>query len=259
MHFRISNRTKRLGKVSAIGLFSFAIGVIMFTPTACAQERVNPAEPVVTTGLTGMPNGAIPLFTGKESDLQKYWTARDPSKPAPWPVANGVMTSSQTDIITKQKFTDFQLHLEFREPYMPNAQGQARGNSGVGLQGRYEIQILDSYGLASPGTGDCGAVYGEHAPLLIAYKPPRAWQTYDIMFRAPRFDASGKMIEKAHVTVLLNGVCIQNNQSINGATGLQLDENYDQPGPLLLQYHNNAVECRNIWILPLPLQGANHY
>src|SRR5437016_1567298 len=127
---------------------------------------------------------------------------------------------------------------------MPNAHGQARGNSGVGLHGRYEIQILDSYGIADPGSGDCGGVYSLAAPLVNACKPPREWQTYDILFRAPRFDNTGHVVEEPRVTVLQNGIAVQNNQEITWMTGIQYSQFKDmaRTGPIVLQDHGNRVE-----------------
>ena len=115
--------------------------------------------------------------------------------------------------MTLEKFTDFILHLEFMTPYMPEATGQARGNSGVFLQGRYEIQVLDSYGIEVPGKGDCGAVYNQFAPLTNACKPPLEWQTYDVVFRTARVDADGEVVEKTRLTVLQNRTVIHNNIS----------------------------------------------
>ena len=120
---------------------------------------------------------------------------------------------------------------------MPNAHGQERGNSGVGLHGRYEIQILDSYGIADPGSGDCGAVYGQAAPLSNACKPPLQWQSYDIAFRAARLDAAGKVVENPRVTVFQNGIPVQNNQEIKRMTGIQYSQYTEmgKSGPILLQ------------------------
>ena len=199
------------------------------------------------------------LFSGQEAELKQNWLKRGSDEPAAWKIENGAMVSGGGDIVTKEKFTDFQLHVEFRVPYMPNEHGQARGNSGVGLQARYEIQILDSYGIADPGSGDCGAVYSQAAPLFNACKPPREWQTYDITFRAPRFDAGGNKTANARVMVFQNGIPVQNNQEITGPTGLQIDEDFDKPGPVLLQDHGDKMEFRNVWVIPLPLQGASHY
>lgn len=202
----------------------------------------------------------IALFSGKPADLAANWVRRGSNKPAAWKVQDGVMVAGGGDIVTKQKFKDFQLHLEWKPPVLPpNVRGQARGNSGVFLQGRYEIQVLDSYGVAEPGRGDAGAVYNQAAPLVNAYKPPTEWQTFDIFFRAPRVDAAGKMTEKARVTVLLNGFIIQNNQEIQGSTGGPQDENPREPGAIRLQDHGNPVQFRNILILPLPEKSGSRY
>ena len=196
------------------------------------------------------PPGAVVLFSG--SDLSHWQTRR--GQPAAWPVADGAMAASRGDIISQEKFTDFQLHVEFNVPLMPDAQGQARGNSGVYLQGLYEIQVLDSYGL-QPGKGDCGAIYGQAPPMVNACRPPEQWQSYDILFHAPRFDAAGTLIEKPRVTVLQNGIWIQDNVSIDGRTTASLDADPHQSGPILLQDHGNRVRYRNIWIRPLSGQS----
>lgn len=205
------------------------------------------------------PPGAVVLFSGKEADLAANWTRRNPAQPAGWPVQDGTTTPVGGDIMSKQRFTDFMLHIEFRTPLMPDAKGQARGNSGVFVQGRYEVQVLDSYGLPDPGKGDCGAVYNKSAPLINACRPPREWQTYDIVLKGAKVDATGKVTSNAFITVVQNGIPVQNNQEIVGVCGAALDEKVGEPGPLILQDHGNKVEYRNIWILPLPLQGATHY
>ena len=163
------------------------------------------------------------------------------------------------DIVSKQDFTDFQLHVEFKIPFEPGSKDQGRGNSGVGLQSHYEIQVLNSYGYARPGKGDCGAVYSQFAPLVNATRPPETWQTYDITFRAPRFGEDAKVSEKARVTVVHNGITVQNNQEINGPTGIGGDRPLDKPGPIYLQDHGHAVQFRNIWVLPLPDKGSDKY
>ncbi len=202
-----------------------------------------------------LPN-AIILFNGK--DLSN-WQTRS-GGPAGWDVADGVMTvkPGTGDIMTKEKFTDFMLHLEWMEPDMPDAKGQAKGNSGVYLQGRYEIQVLDSYGIEIPGKGDCGAIYNQYAPLVNACKPALQWQSYDIIFRSARIDASGK-IENARITALQNGMVIHNNVIVDGITGGAIDDKVLEPGPLLLQDHGNLIKYRNIWIVTLPLKGSDKY
>jgi len=203
------------------------------------------------------PSNAIILFNGK--DLSN-WTTRDGGA-AGWEVENGVMTvvRGTGDIMTKENFTDFMLHLEFMTPDMPEATGQAKGNSGVFLQGRYELQVLDSYGIEVPGKGDCGAIYNQFAPLVNVCKPPLQWQTYDVIFRASRVDDDGKVIEQARVTLLQNGMVIHNNVQTLGPTGGNIDDKLGKPGPLLLQDHGNPVKYRNIWIVPLPLKGSDKY
>lgn len=201
------------------------------------------------------PDSAIVLFNGQGVD---NWTQRDGS-PATWAIADGAMTTCDADILTEEKFTDFMLHLQFMTPDMPEATGQAKGNSGVFLQGRYEIQVLDSYGIEVPGKGDCGAVYNEHASLVNACKPPLQWQTYDVIFRAPRVDDSSNQIEAARVTVLQNGLVIQNNVHIPSTSAGAVDEDILEPGPLLLQYHGDEVRYRDVWAVPLPLQGSDVY
>lgn len=203
------------------------------------------------------PESAVILFNGK--DL-KNWTTRDGS-PAVWRVEDGVMNVVPRggDIMTKETFTDFMLHLEFVTPDMPEATGQAKGNSGVFLQGRYEIQVLDSYGIKIPGKGDCGAIYNQFAPIVNACKPPLEWQTYDAIFRAPRVDDAGNVVENARLTVLQNGLVIHNNVQLPGVTGGNIGSDVGEPGPLLLQDHGNDVKYRNIWIVPLPLEGSDTY
>lgn len=199
-----------------------------------------------------VPNGAVQLFNGRDVS---NWTTRD-GKPAGWKAEGGVLhvVPGTGDIMTREKLTDFTLHLEFRCPDMPEAKGQAKGNSGVFLQGRYEVQVLDSYGWAVPGLGDCGAIYNQFAPLVNACLPALQWQTYDVAFRAPRGSEKGPRL-----TVLHNGALIHNNVQLPGVTGAAIDERLGEPGPLLLQDHGNLVCYRNIWAAPLPLEGSTTY
>ncbi len=160
------------------------------------------------------------------------------------------------DIKTKQKFgPDFQLHVEFWLPLMAKAKGQGRANSGVYLQGRYEIQVLDSYMNDTYANGSVGALYGIIAPdkeaQQKAVKPPEQWNTYDITFKAPRVDDKGKVVEKGHVTVVLNGVTIINDGRFDKVTGGAMDDKIGEPGPIRLQDHGNTVRYRNIWLKPI--------
>lgn len=205
---------------------------------------------------TNQPHeGAVVLFNGKDV---RNWRQRN-GQPATWQVVDGVMTVGKGDILSDETFTDAFIHLEFKEPDMPEAKGQGKGNSGVFVQGRYEIQVLDSYGIKIPGKGDCGAIYNQCAPLVNACKPPLEWQTYDIICRAARVDAAGKVLEQARMTVLQNGRVIHNNVILHGPTGAAIDHNVGNPGPLLLQDHGNPVQYRNIWMVHLPLAGSETY
>ena len=209
------------------------------------------------TTASAPPEGATVLFDGTNLD---GWVKRRGGDPAAWPIENGYMTTRGGDILTRATFADFHLHVEFYCPDTgPEVRGQGRSNSGVYLQGRYEIQVLDSYQAREPGKGDCGAIYNQAAPLVRAFGPPDSWQFYDIVFRAPRFDANGNKTENARVTLFHNGRIIHNNQEIPRQTGGALDESYATPGPILLQDHGDAVRYRNLWILPLPAAGADHY
>ncbi|RKU35895.1 DUF1080 domain-containing protein [Candidatus Poribacteria bacterium] len=203
------------------------------------------------------PESAVVLFNG--SDLSN-WTSRDGGAPG-WAVEDGVMAvvPRTGDVMTTERFTDHFLHLEFMTPDMPEATGQAKGNSGVFLQGRYEIQVLDSYGIAVPGMGDCGAIYNQFAPLVNACKPPLEWQSYDVIFRAPRLNDDSEIVENTRVTVLQNGLVILNNVILSGTTGANIGGGVGDPGPLLLQDHGNLVKFRNIWAVPLPLEGSDKY
>ncbi len=201
------------------------------------------------------PAGAIVLFDGTAASLQNW---QHPGKnPQPrWLVRDGFMqvTPRSGSLVTRQKFGDFHLHIEFRTPFLPEKRGQARGNSGVYLQGRYEVQVLDSYGLEGR-DNECGGIYKVGAPRVNMAAPPGQWQTYDITFRAPRFDSSGVKIANARATVLHNGVLIHDDIEIPAPTGGELDRNEHLPGPLMLQDHGDRVAWRSIWLVPLPYEA----
>jgi hypothetical protein len=192
------------------------------------------------------------LFNG--TDLAG-WIKKDGS-PAEWKVENGYMevVPGKGSIITERKFGDFELHVEFWIPLMADKKGQDRGNSGVYLQGRYEIQVLDSFNNPTYADGACGALYGTIPPSRNASKPPEEWQTYDITFQAPRVDARGQVIEKGVVTVMHNGIRVIDRGRFDRITdtyGGAVDEKQGTPGPILLQDHSCKVRFRNIWIKPL--------
>ncbi len=203
---------------------------------------VNPGSP---------PSDAIILFDGK--DLSK-WTGKDGGE-AKWAVKDGVMTVNGTGSInTKESFGDCQLHVEWAAPAEVKGDGQGRGNSGIYIQGRYEVQILDSYQNKTYFHGQAGSLYKQHAPLVNASRKPGEWQVYDIIFTAPRFDDDDKVVSPGRVTVLHNGVLVQNNAVLLGKTvntSVASYEPHPLKQPLQLQDHNNPVRFRNIWIRPL--------
>jgi len=196
------------------------------------------------------PSDAIVLFDGK--DLSK-WRSGNGGE-AKWEVKDGVMTVNGTgSIFTKEEFGDCQLHVEWATPVEIKGEGQGRGNSGVYIQNRYEVQVLDSYNNKTYFHGQAGALYKQHAPLVNACRPPGEWQTYDIIFHAPRFDGD-KLVKPARVTVLHNGVLVQDNTELLGTTSHMGDPKYEPhplKQPLQLQDHSNPVRFRNIWIRPL--------
>jgi hypothetical protein len=218
-----------------------------------------PVPPIVTPGTASTqdapgkpPSDAIVLFDG--SDLSQ-WLSTD-GGPAKWKVENGYMeVVAKTGYIhTKQSFGDCQLHVEFSEPTPPHGESQERGNSGVFLMGEYEIQVLDSYDNKTYADGQAASVYGQYPPLVNAARPPGQWQSYDIVFHGPRFDAGGKLLRPARVTVFHNGVLVQDNVEPTGPTAHGERPPYKagpEKAPLALQDHGNPVRFRNIWIRPL--------
>lgn len=195
------------------------------------------------------PSDAIVLFDGT---AVSEWRDQQ-GNAAEWKIDQGELVESKGDIFTRKEFGDVQLHLEFstREP---KGDGQSRGNSGVFLMGKYEVQILDSYKNPTYADGALGAMYGQHPPLANVARPPGEWQVYDIVFHPPKFDASGELKSPAFATIFLNGILIQDHQSYNGPTGWkQLGHYSPQPatGPISLQDHHNVTRFRNIWVRPL--------
>ena len=192
------------------------------------------------------PEGAVVLFDGR---CVSDWETRD-HKPCPFKLLEDeqAMEVRGGGAISKQKFGDCRLHLEFRTPFMPKARGQGRGNSGVYLQGRYEVQVLDSYGLKGE-SNECGGVYGVGRPLANMCAPPLQWQTYDITFTAPRFDKDGKKTANARLTVVHNGVKIQDNIEVPNPTTANWGGDPSAPAGLHLQDHGNPVQYRNIWVV----------
>ena len=255
---------KRLSNVNLSRITALiAIAIAPIAPTL-AQDYCDTEVPAVTPGVysvTGItpPSDAMVLFNGKDLSQWKGKTG-EPQ----WVVKDGILTvkKGSGDIETKQSFHDIQLHLEWRIPEGITGEGQHRGNSGVFLNGRYEIQILDSYQHRTYADGLAGAVYGQVPPLVNAMRPPGEWNTYDILFTAPRFYDDGKVLSPARVTVLHNGVLIQSNAEIAGATGAWGKPGYHDAqglGPIRLQDHpgpGEPVSFRNIWVREIGAAAA---
>ncbi len=212
-----------------------------------------PVPRVVTPGATfshgaPAPSDAVVLFDG--TDLSKWKSAKGE---AGWKVENGYMEAVKKagDIATKDEFGDFQLHLEFATPAKVGGKSQGRGNSGVFLFGKYEVQVLDSYDNPTYPDGQCGALYGQFPPLVNAVRKPGEWQSYDIIFEAPRWDDTGKLVKRGNATVLLNGVVLHLKKEFIGETRHAEVGTYGKPqsrGPIGLQDHGNPMRFRNIWI-----------
>jgi len=247
--FCVSRRTAWLAAVGTALSVSFALGV---NGAEWLSGIVWPEVKVVDPGPAGgPPSDALVLFDGH--DLSQ-WNGGEK-----WIVRDGCATAAGGEIRTKRGFGDCQLHLEWAAPEKIEKSGQGRGNSGVYLMDRYEIQILDCYENTTYPDGAAGAVYKQHPPLVNACRKPGEWQTYDILFEAPRFDAEGALVRPAYVTVLHNGVVVQNHFEIQGSTFYEQPPRYTaHPAkmPIMLQYHGNPVRFRNIWIRELPPADA---
>jgi hypothetical protein len=214
-------------------------------------------EPVGSSTASPVPKDATMLFDG--SDLLAWQSTE--GGPARWKVADGFLeiTPGTGSIESKAKFGDIQMHVEWASPNPPGGKGQDRGNSGIFLMGLYELQVLDSYQADTYADGQAGAIYGQYPPLANASRPPGEWQTYDVAFRRPRFDKDGKLLESARVTLIHNGILIQNNEELWGRTNWLESSPYEaQPGrgPIQLQDHGHRVRFRNIWVRELAERAA---
>ena len=218
-----------------------------------------PAPPVVTPGETddNYPSDAILLFDGTQASMDN-WCDRK-GQPSKWRLGNGYMESVKGAgyIQTREEFGSCQLHVEFATPTPPKGTSQGRGNSGVFLQGEYEVQVLDSYENHTYPDGQCAALYGRAVPLVNVCRKPGQWQSYDIIYHRPLFDADGNVTRKATFTVLQNGVLVQDDVDLEGGTGWKGQhmisdyKPHDDAGPIMLQDHGNPVRYRNIWIRKL--------
>ena len=216
-----------------VNLSLVVLGILAVVVGSAAQEKKSSDE------------GWISLFNGKDLSGWRVW---DRNAINSWSVQDGVMANIRppkdrgTDLLTEQLFGDCELHIEFKVP--------ERSNSGVFLQGRYEIQVMDSYG-RPPSVGGCGALYNQVAPLVNASKPAGEWQSFDVIFHQPRINASGRVTKRARMTVYHNGQRIIDNAELKGQTGGPMRRGEKTPGPLLLQGDHGTVWYRNVRIRPL--------
>jgi len=208
------------------------------------HDGLRPQPTVVSPGATASapPSDAVVLFDGTSTDA---WNG------GPWALEDGALVvNGKGSIRTKQRFGDCQLHLEWRAPE-PKGDGQGRGNSGVFFFDRYEVQILDCYENRTYPDGMTAALYGQQPPMVNACRAPGEWQTYDIAFRAPRFDADGQLVSPALVTVFHNGVLVHHAEALLGATrhrDVAAYAPHDPQGPIGIQDHGNPIAFRNIWV-----------
>jgi Domain of Unknown Function (DUF1080) len=242
-----------------IALGAVTVSAVLAAPNSgLAQEYLSGMkwdEPkVVTPGKTSAdpPSDAI-ILLGKDLSA---WENGDK-----WPVKDGVATigTGKGDITTKQKFGDCQLHVEWSSPTPPKGHSQQRGNSGIFLQDRYEVQVLDSYKDETYFDGQASAIYKQRPPMVNAMRPPGEWNTYDIIWNAPKFKEDGSLESPGYVTVLHNGVLTQNHFAVEGATPFNQAPKYEKHGklPIHLQDHGNPVRYRNIWVREIkPIEGT---
>jgi hypothetical protein len=232
-------------------LWAAAIVLLSQAPVS-AQEYLSGIQwqqpPIVDPGKSDAapPSDAIVLFGGNDASAWK--NAEN------WKVADGKLLAGRGKIVTKESFGDCQLHLEWSAPTPPKGSGQGRGNSGVFLMDRYEVQILDSYENETYHDGQAGAVYKQTPPMVNAMRPPGAWNTYDIFWTAPRFGEDGSLQSPAYITVVHNGVLILNHFELRGDTPYHRPPRYEPhppTGPISLQDHGNPVAFRNIWVRPI--------
>ncbi len=240
-------------------------GVGVQAQSDASRQLMEPVPERVTTASRQMPpSDAIVLFDGSDLDA---WLSADSGQAADWLVQDGVVTvkAGASSIKTRQTFADMQLHIEWKPTQVIKGSGQSRGNSGVFLHSLYEVQILDSWENPTYVNGQAGAVYLQHAPLVNAAKAPGQWQSYDIIFAAPVFGDNGDLKSPAYVTVMHNGVVVQNHVEIKGATftpspvyeahcipySQQRRQDCHGKMPLTLQEHGQIVSYRNIWLREL--------
>jgi hypothetical protein len=223
------------------------------------HDGKRPQPPVIDPGTASTqetpgrpPSDATALFDGTDTS---HWE-KVGGGPVGWQIVDGAMevVPRTGSIVSRESFGDCHLHVEWASPMVVKGSSQGRGNSGVFLMAKYEVQVLDSYDNVTYADGHTGAIYGQYPPFFNATRAPGEWQTYDIFFVAPRFDGD-KLVSPAYVTVIHNGILIHHHQAIQGPTGHKVLANYDEPhaptGPIMLQDHGDLVRFRNIWVRPL--------
>lgn len=221
-------------------------------------QVITPGTPSTQDKVGTPPSDAVVLFDGKD---QSQFTSGG-GKPADWKVQDGYLeVAGKASIETKEPIGDMQLHVEWAAPVPAVGDSQGRGNSGCYIMGKYEVQVLDTYNNNTYADGGATAIYGQNPPLVNACRKPGEWQTYDIIWRGPRWDKDGKLTREATVTVLHNGVLTQDHYRLTGGSGHYAQPPYKQHPeklPMQLQNHNNPVRYRNIWYRPLPDLGERN-
>jgi hypothetical protein len=243
--------------VIVLGLGSRFLGPVLAAgelPPPEVTERWTPLPPVVTAPAGGVPSDAIVLFDGRNLNAWEPVRSGEPG----WKIEDGAMVivpnPKPCDQRTKAAFGDLQLHLEFRSPAKVEGSGQGRGNSGIYFMGLYELQILDSWQNPTYVNGQAAAIYKQHPPLVNASGPPGEWQTYEVVFLAPRFAPDGRLLAPARMTAFHNGVLVQYDAVLRGPTVFRGEPHYAPHAarlPLVLQDHRNPVAFRNIWVREL--------
>ena len=250
-------KTFRSRRSFCIAAVVIAVGCITLGSTCSAQDYRTGIEwqepPIVTPGATSAdpPSDAVVLFNGK--DLSNWKNGEN------WTVKDGVIFAGKNPITSKEEFGDCQLHIEWSAPSEVKGNGQGRGNSGVFLMGIYEIQVLDSYDNPTYFDGQAGAIYKQTPPMVNAMRKPGEWNTYDIIWTAPRFNEDGSLKSPAYITAIHNGALILNHFELLGDTPFHRAPEYNkhsEKGPISLQDHGNPVRFRNIWVRPIvPIKG----